>query len=405
MASLVTPVLGLGLTTSLLLLSACTTTEGRARVISRAGTVHDIALVPTLDAAPITVAVGADVFTDAELSDFQARLPGLLTASLADVVTTATTDPVGIKGILRQGQLQVVRIKVKAAAGRERHRTLAECRLRVKHGDDVFVDVEGTAIQLVQARNVSVIELDSITDEMVKNGGRNPLLAAEDTEAAVVAACSNALLALVDDSRPDDAVTDEVGGRGAARVARKDARLERLRRALDRYQAETARAPRRPDAIAAVLVDIGETGGVQDAPAVSAFLHDEHPLVRKASTLAFQNVCAGHRLLPADEDAVARCTPPPPPPPPTPPPPPASDAAADGTPPSATSRPIVDSADDSDDDNAEQDDTDVVTPPPPLAPADPAPAPEAGQAAPPAPPAPAPPAPAPAAAPAVDGGH
>ena len=391
MASLVTPVLGLGLTTSLLLLSACTTTEGRARVISRAGTVHDIALVPTLDPAPISVAVGADVFTDAELADFQTRLPALLTASLADVAKGTTTDPVGIKGILRQGQLQVVRIKVKAAAGREQHRTLVECRLRVKHADDTLVDVEGTAVQLVQARNVSVIELDSITDEMMKNGGRNPLLAAEDTEAAVVAACQNAIAAVVDDSRPDDAVSDDVGGRGAARVARKDARLERRRRALDRYQTETARTPRRPDAIAAVLVDLGETGGVQDAPAVGAFLHDVHPLVRKASTLAFQNLCAGHRLLPADDDAVARCTPPPPPPPP-----PASGAAdgaaADGAgtaPPS--DRPIVD--DDSDEDG----DADVVTPPPPLAPAEATPAPA---------PAPAEATPDPAAAPpAVDGGH
>jgi hypothetical protein len=129
-------------------------------------------------------------------------------------------------------------------------------------------------------------------------------------------------------------------------------------------------------AIAAVLVDLGETGGVQDAPAVGAFLHDFHPLVRKASTLAFQNLCAGHRLLPADDDAVARCTPPPPPPPP----PPASDAAdGAGTPP-PSNRLIVD--DDSDEDG----DTDVVTPPPPLAPAEATPA-----------PAPAPPA--------VDGGH
>jgi hypothetical protein len=293
------------------LLGACSTIESRVRVVSRAGTVHDVVVIPALDTAtPIRVAAGADVLTDAELADFQARLPALLKASLDATALSASTDPIGSIGILKRGHLQIVRIRVKAAVGRHQHRILADCRLRVQHGADMLVDVEGTAVAVVQARNVSVVELDGIIDEMKNHGGRNPLLQAEDTEEAVVAACTSALAAIVDDSRPDDAVVDAGAGRGAARVARKEARLQRRRRALERLADEVVRTPRQHDALAAALVDVGDTGGVGDAPAIGAFLHDAHPLVKKASTLAFQTLCAGHTVLPPDEDAVARCTPP-----------------------------------------------------------------------------------------------
>ena len=293
------------------LLAACSTTESRVRVVSRAGTVHDVVVIPALDTAtPIRVAAGADVLTDAELADFQARLPALLKASLDATAISASTDPIGSTGILKSGQLQVVRIRVKAAVGRQQHRILADCRLRVQHGADVLVDVEGTAVAVVQARNVSVVELDAIIDEMKHHGGRNPLLQAEDTEGAIIDACTSALAAIVDDSRPDDAVVDAGAGRGAARVARKEARLQRRRRALDRLADEVVRTPRQHEALAAALVDVGDTGGVVDAPAIGAFLYDAHPLVKKASTMAFQTLCAGHTLLPDDEDAVVRCTPP-----------------------------------------------------------------------------------------------
>ena len=293
------------------LLGACSTIESRVRVVSRAGTVHDVVVIPALDTAtPIRVVAGADVLTDAELADFQARLPALLKASLDATALSASTEPIGSIGILKRGHLQVVRIRVKAAVGRQQHRILADCRLRVQHDADMLVDVEGTAVAVVQARNVSVVELDAIIDEMKHHGGRNPLLQAEDTEGAIIAACTSALAAIVDDSRPDDAVVDAGAGRGTARVGRKEARLQRRRRALDRLADEVVRTPRQHEALAAALVDVGDTGGVVDAPAVGAFLYDAHPLVKKASTMAFQTLCAGHTVLPPDEDAVARCTPP-----------------------------------------------------------------------------------------------
>jgi hypothetical protein len=311
-------------TTALLLVvglassSACTTTETKARVIGRAGPVRDVAVVPAVDETQAKVVAGPEVFTDAELAAVQQRLATHLKDAVAAEDVRATTDPVGLNGILRSGTLTTTRLRLKASAGREQHRTFAECRVRVKVGDDVLVDVEGTALRLVQARNVSALELPDIERQMQENGGRHPLLDAEDSETALVEACRVAIAAVVDDTRPEDTDVDAAQGRGVARAARKEARLERRRRALLRLEQALAKSPRRDDAVAAALVDLGDTGGLPDADTVKAFHHDGHPLVQRAAQAALRTLCAGHALLPKDEGAVARCTPPAPPPPPPP---------------------------------------------------------------------------------------
>lgn len=298
--------------------SACTTTETKVRVIGRAGTVRDVAVVPAVDAAQAKVVAGPEVLTDAELAAVQQRLAAHLEDAVAAEDARATTDPVGLTGILRAGTLTTTRLRLKASAGREQHRTFAECRVRVKVGDDVLADVEGTALRLVQARNVSALELPDIERQMLENGGRHPLLDAEDTEAALVDACRAAIAAVLDDTRPEDADVDAAQGRGVARAARKEARLERRRRALLRLEQALAKSPRQDDAVAAALVDLGDAGGLPDADTVKAFHHDGHPLVQRAAHAALRSLCAGHALLPEDEGAVARCTPPAPPPAPPP---------------------------------------------------------------------------------------
>jgi len=335
--------------------SACTTTETKVRVVGRAGTVRDVAVVPAVDERQARVVAGPEVFTDAELAGVQERLVAHLKDAVAAEDARATTDPVGITGILRSGTLSTTRLRLKASAGREQHRTVAECRVRVKVGDDVIADAEGTALRLVQARNVSALELPEIERQMRDNGGRHPLLAAEDSEAALVEACRAAVAAIVDDTRPEDVDVDAAQGRGVARAGRKEARLERHRRALLRLEQALAKAPRQDDAVAAALVDIGDTGGLADAERVKAWVHDAHPLVQRAARASLSALCAGHALLPPAEGAVARCTPPPPPPPP----PPAAPAPADD-----------DGAaeDDGDDDGPIRGAPPPEAPPPPLAP-------------------------------------
>jgi hypothetical protein len=306
--------------------SACTTTEQKVRVIGRAGTVRDVVVVPAVDDQQARVVAGPEVFTDAELAGVQQRLVTHLQDAVAAEDARATTDPVGVTGILRSGTLTTTRLRLKASAGRERHRTFAECRVRVKVGDDVLADAEGTALRLVQARNLSAIELPEIERQMRDNGGRHPLLDAEESEAALVAACRAAVAAVVDDTRPEDREVDAAQGRGVARAGRKEARLERRRRALLRLEQALSKSPRQDEAVAAALVDLGDTGGLSDADTVKVFHHDGHPLVQRAAQAALRSLCAGHTLLPADEGAIDRCTPPPPPIEPLP----AADGDADG---------------------------------------------------------------------------
>jgi hypothetical protein len=293
--------------------SACATTETKVRVVGRAGTVRDVVIVPEVEARQATIVAGPEVFTDAELAAVQGRLVAHLTDAVAAEVPRATTDPVGVTGILRSGTLSTTRLRVKASAGREQHRTMAECRMRVKVAEDVIADVEGTALRLVQARNVSALELPDIERQMQENGGRHPLLDAGESEAALIEACRAAVAAVVDDNRPEDDEVDATQGRGVARVVRKEARLERRRRALLRLEQALSKSPRQDEAVAAALVDLGDTGGLPDADTVKVFHHDAHPLVQRAAKAALISLCAGHTLLPPGEGAVARCTPPLPP--------------------------------------------------------------------------------------------
>ena len=284
---------------------ACTTVETKVRVVSRAGALRDVVVVPAVADAPIRIVAGPDVVTDEELALLEQQLPERLRTAI--VLAGA---PIG--------EIRAVRVRVSAAPGRERHRTSVDCRLRLTVGDDVVADVEGSTVQFVQARNISVVELDGIRAEMAKNGGRNPLLTLTDTEAAIIEACSAALNAIVDERLPADVNVDRENGVGSAKETRRFQRSERRRRAVERLEAELVRSPRRNDVVAAALVDIGDAGVVADAAPVARFLHDKNALVRRAATSAFQTLCAGHAALGVDKKL---CAPPPPPPLPPPPPP------------------------------------------------------------------------------------
>lgn len=340
------------------LAAGCVTSETRVRVVSRAGALRDVVVVPGVPTAPVRIVAGADALTDSELVALQQALPERLQTAVV------------LAGV-PVGELQAVRIRVKAAPGREQHRTVVDCRLRLKVGDDVIADVEGTTVQLVQARNLSVVELDGIVAEMAKNGGRNPLLEVEDTENAIVQACTAALNAIVDERLPADVDVDRQNGAGFAKEARRVQQADRRRRAVSRLEAELLKSPRRHDVVAASLVDIGDVGIVADATPVAGFLYDDNALVRRAAESAFSSLCAGHKALGVDDDACKR---PPAPLPPTPPPPPAAMAP---TPEELKRRP---------DGNGDDDDTPTVLPnPPPLQPLlpPPAPTPMGIQAAPP----------------------
>ncbi|HEY1098596.1 MAG TPA: hypothetical protein VGF99_06695, partial [Myxococcota bacterium] len=284
---------------------ACTTTDTKVRVVSRAGGLRDVVVVPGIADMPIVIDAGPDVATDEELALLQQQLPERLKTA---IVSTGTSV----------GELDVVRVRVRAAPGREKHRTSVECRLRLKAGSAVVADVDATTLQLVQARNLSVVELEGIQQEMAANGGRNPLLALEDTEQAIVDACTAALHAIVDDRRPGDAETDRSSQAGAAQQARRVERSERRRRAVDRLEAAVAASPRKNDVLAASLVDIGETGTTVDAPPVAKFLYDDNALVRRAATSAFSSLCAGHTALGVPASHCVKPAPPPPAPPSTP---------------------------------------------------------------------------------------
>jgi hypothetical protein len=325
----------------------CASTEHTVRVVARGGAFRDGIVVPTVEPRAPRVIAGPDVLTDDELAALEARLGEQLPALVHKETLRATTDPVGVSSILRSGTLKATRLRVRATAGREQHRTVAECRVQITVGDDVIADAEGTALRIVQARNVSLLELPSIEQQMREQGGRHPLLDVRDSEAALLDACRAAIAAAVDDTRPDDHDRDVVAGKGIARASRQQARAERRRRALARLEQGTSATPRRADTVAAALVELGESGGLDDAALVRPFVVDTHPLVQRASASALGALCAGHAVLPAAEGAAARCapwsTPSPPPLPSLSPPAPSSDDVA---------TPSTDDEEDDEDDDA-----------------------------------------------------
>ncbi len=261
------------------LVGGCVTTESRVRVITRAPLLRSPADLPSSLATPIAVDVGVDAATDAELVVVADHLQQRLTQTASSTSAGAVT---------------VVRAKLRAAPGREQHRYVATCRLRLQAGDDVIGEVEAETTRLVRARNLSVIELDGIKEEMVKNGGRIPLLQADDVEAALADACDAAFFAIAFDIRPEDAVVDAEHGDGFNRAERRLEREDRRRRALEKLQ--TAKST---DEAAGALVDLGDVGDVKDAERVAGHLYADSALVRRAAESSFTVLCAGQpKILP-----------------------------------------------------------------------------------------------------------
>lgn len=281
-------------------------TESKVRVVTRAGALREPALaaglVPDVVDAAVRVDVGTEAATDDEVKAIEARLAAQL-SSLDDALPAAR----------RAGQLTVLRARVKASPGREQHRYLADCRLRLSIDGDVVAEVEGEAVRLVRARNLSVVELDGIKDEMMNNGGRLRLLDSDDVATAVVDACSSAFAAIATDARPADAELDRDAGDGFSAAERAAERDAQRRRALSRLE-----HPKNPAERAGALVDLGAVGVVADAAAVATRLHDENALVRRAAESSFTALCAGQKTLAPTSTACVRPAPPPPPPAPVP---------------------------------------------------------------------------------------
>ncbi len=288
--------------------SGCVTSAAKVRVIERVGGARDQIVWPERADDAVAVDVGRAAATDAELDALRVDVAAALAARVgAPDATLSLAAP-------RVGVVRVVRANVKASPGREQHRYLGSCRLRVTDGDAVIADVEGEVLRLVRAQNLSVVELAGITEAMQSNGGRMPLLAADDVRAVVVDACVAAFDAASADVRPDDNDVDRSAGVGAARAGRAAARAAARARALEKLQKQKSVAD-----VAAALVDLGAVGDVDDAAVVGARLYDEHALVARAAAAAFRQLCAAQpRLAPAQTAACTAPTPPPPPPPPAP---------------------------------------------------------------------------------------
>ncbi len=296
----VTLVLGLAVAVG----AGCVTSESRVRVVSRAGALRgaaseSLAIVPATIEPVVRVEVGADAATDAELAAIEAGVVTRLQGLPVDKLVTAVTA--------RVGALSVVRARVKALPGREQHRYLADCRLRLRVDGDVVAEVEGETLRMVRARNLSVVELDGIKEEMAQTG-RLTLLDADDVAEALAEACTAAYYAVVDDRRPDDAdaAADKDPGDNA-RPADERA-LERhgqRRRALERLA-----HPKNEAELASAIIDLADVGVVDDAPLVAARLDANSALVRRAADSTFDVLCAGHKTLAPTSTACLKPTPP-----------------------------------------------------------------------------------------------
>lgn len=284
-------------------LTGCVTTESKVRVLVAAPVLRDPGGVARSRSPAIVVDVGADAATDAEVKAIEAAVAARLDADLAAV--TPTTPQ-----FWRAGELSVVRARIKAAPGRDQHRYLAVCRLRLTVDGDVVGDAEGETIRLVQARSLSLVELDAITAEVAENGGRIPLLDAKDVEAALVDACAAAFAALAHDVRPEDGGIDRQNGAGFSKQERRLDAEERRRRAVHRLE-----APKNLTDEAAALIDLGAVGTIADAALVGRRLFHENALIRRAAESSFTMLCAGQKQLSKASTTCERPEPPPPPPP------------------------------------------------------------------------------------------
>ncbi len=298
----------MGASVLLWLVTSCVSTEARVRVVTRAGALRDAVVVPATLAPGLQVAIGREAATDSELLQLEQDLKNHISARLEVAGPTATP---------RVGRLFVVRARVRAAPGRQQHRYRADCRLRLDVDGAVVAEAEADVLRLVQARNLSLIELERLRDQMKDSGGRIPLLSSDDVHEAVLSACSAAFDAVAFDARPEDAAIDDAAGPGFSAQERSLSRKEQRRRAIDKLdRSVSATSAKAVNDVAAALIDLAAVGVLGDAPRVAAHLYDESALVRRAAEQSFAALCAGQAVLAPSSPACARPAPPPPPPPP-----------------------------------------------------------------------------------------
>ncbi|MDP2340430.1 MAG: hypothetical protein Q8O67_05705 [Deltaproteobacteria bacterium] len=290
------------------------TTEARVRVVTRAGALRDAAVVPAGLDPGLQVAVGVEAATDAELSTLERDLE-------ADVAARVQRGGASSSTSKRVGRLAIVRARVKASPGREQHRYVADCRLRLTVDGAVVAEAEADVVRFVRARNLSLIELEAMRAEVASNGGRVPLLQSDDVHDALLGACATAFDAVAFDIRPEDKGVDEIAGAGFSATERSLDRQDQRRRVIDKLEKNAPKLSTSIKAehdVAAALIDLAAVGVLADATRVAAHLYAESPLVTRAAEAAFTSLCAGQATFAPTSTACVRPEPPPPPLPPTP---------------------------------------------------------------------------------------
>ena len=307
---------------NMLLSLGCVTGEATVRVVTRAGALRDAVIVPASITPGLQVAVGAEAATDPELAALEQALQEQLSGLLHEATTTTTVEH-GTRA--RGGDLSVVRARVKASPGREQHRYLADCRLRLRVDGAVVAEAEADVVRLVRARNLSLIELEAMREQVANQGGRVPLLKSDDVNAALLEACTAAFDAVAFDIRPEDESIDDVAGPGFAAQERSLDRKDQRRRTLDKLEknaavraAGTAPSSKSLNNMAGALIDLGSVGMLADAPLLARYLYDDDELLRRAAESSFASLCAGHATLAPKSTACVKPEPPPPPLPPAP---------------------------------------------------------------------------------------
>ena len=285
--------------------AGCATTEARVRVLSRTGALRDRAIAPAQLTPGLRVAVGPEAATNDELALLEQQLAADLHARMASAV-----------GVVTQGQLTVVKARVKASPGRERHRYLADCRLRLSIEGAVVAEAEAEVGRLVQARNLSVLELEQMRVEVERQGGRVPLLSSIEVQQVIVTACAVAFDAVAFGAQPEDQALDARAGAGFSAQQRSLARKDQRRRVIEKIEksrtlTSAPASSRATNNLAAALVDLGVVGALDDAPLVAAHLYDANALVRRAAEDAFRALCAGQITLAPSSRACLRPAPPP----------------------------------------------------------------------------------------------
>ncbi len=286
----------------------CASTETHVRVVSRAGALRERAILP---AAPdhVRIAVGPEALDDTELAAAEAAVQLRQRATLDDVARTPSASG---EGAARAGSAQLLRASAAVVLGRDVHRHSAKCRVRVVVDGDVVADAEAEALRTVPVRNRSAWELDGVRQEMLAHRGRNPLIARDDVVTVVDAACGAALRAVTIDARPEDAIVPDPRDPDAPPATSPALRASAAHARRDRALAALRDPSANANARAAALVDLVDTGVVDDARVVGLLLRDPDARVRRAADVAFAALCAGHTTLaPSASETCRRPEPPP----------------------------------------------------------------------------------------------